>query len=54
MQAHEMRLEGRGEEGWSHKATRPPHASMILVTGSKLFQFCEASEQAEGKEEHFC
>lgn len=32
----------------------PPKAAAILVTGSKSFQFCEASEQAEGKEEHLC
>ncbi|XP_032300803.1 cytohesin-4 isoform X2 [Coturnix japonica] len=30
----------------------PPHASVILVSSSKLFQFCEASEQAKGKEKH--
>lgn len=54
MQTHEMWSEGRGEEGWSQRATRPPNAAAILVTGSKSFQFCEASEQAEGKEEqHF-
>jgi len=54
-QAHGMWSEGRGEEGWSHRATRPPNAATILVTDSKLFQFCEASEEAEGKEEqHLC
>lgn len=56
IQAHKMRLEGRGEEGRSHKATRPhppPPCFYDLGHCSKLFQFCEASEQAEGKEEHF-
>lgn len=44
--------EERKEES---QANPPQKAAAVLVAGSKLFQFCEASEQAEYKEEHhFC
>lgn len=51
-----MRCGQREEErkGGVRGQPAPPNAAAILVTGSKSFQFCEASEQAEGKEEqHF-
>lgn len=52
-----MRCDRRDEEGKGgvRGQPAPPKAAAILVTGSKSFQFCEASEQAEGKEEqHLC